>query len=90
MTASGVRMGEAIGTAGDEQGAERQRRGISDRSEGRERKAGGLLLGRMSGTSIALRRLKTVQAWRKRLNEFKAARLTCLGCGGKDAVFCPA
>jgi hypothetical protein len=38
MTASGVRMGEAIGTAGDEQGAERQRRGINDRSEGRERK----------------------------------------------------
>src|SRR6266480_3039689 len=36
----------------------------------------------------ALRRLKTVQAWRKSLNEFKAARLTCLGCGGKDAVFC--
>jgi hypothetical protein len=33
MTASGVRMGEAIGT-----GAERQRRGINDRSEGRERK----------------------------------------------------
>jgi hypothetical protein len=45
MTASGVRMGEAIGTAGDEQGAERQRRGIDDRSEGRERKVGGLLLG---------------------------------------------
>jgi hypothetical protein len=42
----------------------------------------------MSGTQYALRRLKTVQAWRKSLNEFKAARLTCLGCGGKDAVFC--
>jgi hypothetical protein len=41
MTASGVRMGEAIGMAGDEQGAERQRRGIDDRSEGRERKVGG-------------------------------------------------
>jgi hypothetical protein len=58
MTASGVRMGEAIGTAGDEQGAERQRRGIDDRSEGRERKAGGLLLGRMSGTSMRCGGLK--------------------------------
>jgi len=33
----------------------------------------------------ALPRLKTVQAWRKSLNEFKAARLTCLGCGGCHA-----
>ena len=41
MTASGVRMGDAIGTAGDEEGAERQRRGIDDRSEGRERNIAG-------------------------------------------------
>src|SRR5271170_795619 len=34
MTASGVRMGDAIGTAGDEEGGERQRRGIDERKVG--------------------------------------------------------
>ena len=39
-------------------------------------------------TASEMERRGDDQAWRKRLNEFKAARLTCLGCGGKDAVFC--
>jgi hypothetical protein len=37
----------------------------------------------------ALRRLKTVQAWRKSLNEFKAARLTCLRVWWKGRHFLP-
>jgi hypothetical protein len=32
MTASDVRMGDVIGIVGDEEGAERLRRGIDDRS----------------------------------------------------------